>query len=190
MDLVINYLVKFVSRSDAKSYVSRQQLWLTKLVRKIGEKSGFLSFCIDRRPHVFGAAKHRPGVENLDQQECYLNSITSDKLFNTFTSRRTDNREAIEFVIEKTGSRKIFELKTKKDGEPNDRNDEKKQQRGGGADRLQARKSRIRRQYVQTELGFIVARYKARKSTDLCSGFRSAKGDESSYTSYKKAKRK
>ena len=194
MDLVINYLVKFVSRSYAKSYVSRQQLWLTKLVRKIGKKSGFLSFCVDRRRHVFGAAKYRSGVENPDQQECYLNSITSDKLFNTFTSRRTDNREVIEFVIEKqireTGSRKIYELKTNKGGESNDRNDEKEQQRGGGADGLQARKSRIRRQYVQTEPRFILARYKARKNTDLHSGFCSAKGDESSYTSYKKAKRK
>ena len=155
---------------------------MTNLVQAIGEKSGFSSFCVDRRPHVFGAANYRLGVENPDQQECYLNLNISDKLFNTFTRRRTDNREVIEFVIEQqigeTGSGKIYEVKTNKDGESNDKNDEKEQQRGGGADRLQARKSRIRRQYVRTEPGFIVARYKARKNTDLRSEFRSVKEDE------------
>ena len=35
-----------------------------------------------------------------------------------------------------------------------------------------------------------MARYKARKNTDLCSGFWPAKGDESSCTTYKKVKRK
>ena len=148
----------------------------------------------NRRPHIFGAAKYRSDVENPDQQECYLNSNTSNKLFNTFTSRRTDSREVIEFVIEKqigeTGSEKIYELKTNKDGESNDRNDEKEQQQGGRADRLQARKSRIRRQYVRSEPGFIVARYKARKNTDLRSGFCSAKGNDSSYTTYKKSEKK
>ena len=73
--------------------------------------------------------KYRSGVENPDQQECYLNSNTFDKLFNTVTSRRTDIREVIEFVIEKqigeTGSGKIYELKMNKDGESNYRNDEK-----------------------------------------------------------------
>ena len=91
-------------------------------------------------------------MENPDQQEYYLNSNTSDKLFNTFTSRRTDHKEVIESVIEKqittAGLGKIYELKMNKDGEANDRNDEKEQQRGGKADRLQARKSQIHRQYV------------------------------------------
>ena len=167
---------------------------MTNLVQAIGKKLGFSSFCVDRRPHVFGAAKYRSGMENPNQQECYLNSNISDKLFNTFTSRRTDNKEVIVFAIEKqirtTGLGKVYELKTNKDGETNDRNNEKEQQRGGRADRLQARKSQIRRQYVRIEPGFIVARYKARKNTDLCSGFRSTKEDESDYTSYKKAKRK
>ena len=84
---------------------------MTNLVRSIGKKSGFSSFCVGRRPHIFGAAKYRSGLENPDQQECYLNSSTSDKLFNTFTSRRTDSKEVIEFVIEKqigeTGSGKV-----------------------------------------------------------------------------------
>ena len=145
MDLIVNYLVKFVSRSDAKGCASRQQLWLTNLVWTIAKKSGFSSFYVDRRPHVFGAAKYRSGVENPDQQECYLNSNTNDKLFITFTSRRTDSREVKELVIEKhigeTGSGKIFGLKRNKDSESNDRNDEKEQQQGGGADRLQGRKS-------------------------------------------------
>ena len=126
---------------------------------------------------------------SIDQQECYLNSSTSDKLSNTFTSRRTDRKEVIEFVIEKqigeTGSGKVYELKTNKDDESNDRNDEKEQQRGSGVDRLQARKSRIRRHYVLTQPRFIMARFKARRSTES----HSMKGDESSST-YKKEKRK
>ena len=73
---------------------------------------------------------------------------TFDKLFNTFISRRTDSKNVIEFVIEtqisETGSGKVYELKTNKDDESNDRNDEKEQQRGSVVDRLQARKSEIR----------------------------------------------
>ena len=55
----------------------------------------------------------------------------------------------------------------------------------GADDRLQAKKSLIRRHYVQTKVGFIVARSKARRNTE----FHSTKGDESSST-YKKEKRK
>ena len=96
MDLVVNDFVKFVSRSDAKGCVSRQQLWLPYIVWTIAKKSGFSSFYVDRRPHVFGAAKYRLGVENPDEQECYLNSNTTDKLFITFTSRKMDSREVKE----------------------------------------------------------------------------------------------
>ena len=46
MDLVMNYLVKFVSRSDGKGYISRRQLWLTNPVQSIGKKSGFSGFFV------------------------------------------------------------------------------------------------------------------------------------------------
>ena len=99
-----------------------------------------------------------------------------------------DSKEVIEFVIDKqigeTGSGKIYKLKTNKDGESNDRNYEKEQQRGGGVDRLQVRKSRIHRHYIRTKPGFIVEA-RSGKNTE----FHSAKGDESSST-YKKEKRK
>ena len=58
----------------------------------------------------------------------------SDKLFNTFTSRRTDSKEVIEFVIGnligETGSGKVSELKTNKDDkdDKDDRINEKEQQ--------------------------------------------------------------
>ena len=74
---------------------------LTNLVRTITIKQGYSSFCLDRRPHVFGAASYRSQVENSHNQFFYLNSSTSDKLFYTFASRRTDNKDQIKFIIEK-----------------------------------------------------------------------------------------
>ena len=40
-------------------------------------------------------------MENPETQYCYLNSSTSDKVFNTFVSRRTDDTDKIKFVLEK-----------------------------------------------------------------------------------------
>ena len=55
-------------------------------------------------------------VENPDTQYCYLNSNNSDKLFNTFVSKRTDDKDSINFVIAKqvgeTASGQVYELKT------------------------------------------------------------------------------
>ena len=137
VNLVINYLVKFVTRTgNGRDYVSRQQLRITNLVRSPAKKSGYSCFCIDRRPNVFGAAKYRSQVENPTVQRCYLNSSTSDKLFDTFISKRTDKKDQIEFVTEKqvgeTASEKVYELQTNKDGVSNDRGDEteERQQRG------------------------------------------------------------
>ena len=102
LDLVINDLMKFVTRSGSRrGYVSRQQMWITNLVRALAKKSGYSCFFVDRRPHVFGAARYRSPVKNPTVQYCYLNSSTSDKLFDTFTSRRTDQEDKIEFIIEK-----------------------------------------------------------------------------------------
>ena len=52
-------------------------------------------------------------------QFCYLDSSTSDKPFNTFRSRRTYNKEVIDFVIEKqvgvTSMGYKYKLETYKD---------------------------------------------------------------------------
>ena len=42
-----------------KGYVSRQQLWLINLVRTLAKKSGYSCFCLDKRPHMFSAARYR-----------------------------------------------------------------------------------------------------------------------------------
>ena len=50
------------------------------------------------------------------QKYCYLNANNSDKLFNTFVSKRTDDKDSINFVtvkqVEKTASNQVYELKT------------------------------------------------------------------------------
>ena len=117
MDLALNHLVKVASRSGSgKGYVSRQQLWLTNLVRTLLKKSGYSCLSKDKRPHVFGAARSRYQVENPETRYCYLNSSTSDKLFNTFVSKRTDDSDQIECIIEKKVGEKVersdFETKS------------------------------------------------------------------------------
>ena len=143
MDLVLNCLLNFVPRSGHNTrYVSQQQLWRTNLVWKLSKKSGYSWFYLDKRPHVFGAARYRSQVENAETQYCYLNLSTSDKLFNTFVSKRTDDSDHIEFIIKKqvgeTDSGQVYELQTKRVGKSDDRvSESKQQQRGGGTDRLQ-----------------------------------------------------
>ena len=55
-------------------------------------------------------------VENPEIQYCYLNLNNSDKLFNTFVSKRTDDKDSIHFVIAKqvgeTASYQLYELTT------------------------------------------------------------------------------
>ena len=126
MDLALNNFVKFITRSsNVKRYISRQQLWLTNLVQTLSKKSGYSCFCLDKRPHVFGAARCRSQLENLETQYCYLNSSTSDKLFNTFLSKRTENSDQIQFIIEKqvgeTDSGQVYELQTNRDAKSDDR---------------------------------------------------------------------
>ena len=118
-----------------------QQLWLTNSARTLAKRSGYSCFCLDKRPHVFGAARYRYQAENCETKYCYLNSITSDKLFNTFVSKRTDDSNKIQFIIEKqvreTDSEQVYKLQTKSDGKSDDTVSESEQQRGGGTDRLQ-----------------------------------------------------
>ena len=56
-------------------------------------------------------------MENLEIQYCYLNSSTSDKLFNTFVNKEMDDSDQIEFIIEKhTGEKdsgQVCELQPK-----------------------------------------------------------------------------
>ena len=100
INLIINPLVKFTNQTKIR-YVSRQQIWLTKLFRGLSGITGYTSLCMDNRPHVIGAGKYRSDVENPNEQQCYLDSDVSDKLFNTFICRRTNNTQAIEFASEK-----------------------------------------------------------------------------------------
>ena len=90
MDLVLNYLAKFVARG--KGYATRQKLSIANVVRTIENQTGFTCFCLDKRPGVSGAARHKSMMESPETQHCYLNSNNSDKLFNTFVSKRTDNK--------------------------------------------------------------------------------------------------
>ena len=77
-------------------------------------------------------------MENPETRYCHLNSSTSDKLFNTFVSRRTDDKDQLKFVIEKqvrgTGSGQVYELRTNQDGESVTKNE--LQQRSAGGDRF------------------------------------------------------
>ena len=129
MDLVLNHLVKFVTRgTNTIGYVSKKQLWLTNLVRTLEKQSGYSCFCLDKRPEVFGAARYMSQVENPKTQYCYLNCSTSDKLFNIFVSRRTGDKDQLKFVIEKhvgeTGSGQVYKLKTNQDGESLTKNEQ------------------------------------------------------------------
>ena len=118
INLVLNHLIKFADCLRDR-YVSRQQIWLTNLVRN-SAKTGYTSFCLDKKSFVSGTARYRSHVENPDEQFCYLNWSTSDKHFNTFRSRRTSSREVIEFVIEKqvgvTSTGYKYNLQASRDG--------------------------------------------------------------------------
>ena len=55
VDLVLNYLAKFVARG--KGYITRQQLWIANVLRTIENQTGFTYFCLDKRPGVSEAAR-------------------------------------------------------------------------------------------------------------------------------------
>ena len=71
---------------------------------------------MDNQPDVSGAARYKSIVENPETQYYYLNSKNSDKLFNTFVSKRSDDEDSINFIIAKqvgeTASGQVNGLKT------------------------------------------------------------------------------
>ena len=100
---------------------------------------------------MFSAPRYRSHVGNPETQYYYLNSSTSDKLFNTFVRKRMDSSDQIEFIIEKqvgeTDSGQFYKLQTERDDKSDNRvSKSEQQQRGGGTDRLQRelRKSRYK----------------------------------------------
>ena len=102
-------------------------------------------------------------------QFCYLNSSLPDKLFHTFASSRTGNKDQIEFIIEKqfgeTGSGQVYELQANEDGKADGRLHEETKQRGGSrTDRIQTRDSRLRCQNARSIPGFIMANATATKT--------------------------
>ena len=73
---------------------------------------------------------------------------TFDKLFHTFVSRETDNKDQIKFIIKKQvgekGSSQVYELQVNQDGEPDGRLHKATKQRGGSqTDKFQTRNSRL-----------------------------------------------
>ena len=91
-------------------------------------------------------------VENPETQYCYLNSNNSDKLFNTFVSKRTGDKDSINFVIVKqvgeTASDQVCELKTNQN-EPSN-TDEKEHQLRNQQGRVVSATRNARRQFKST----------------------------------------
>ena len=120
---------------------------------------------------MFVAVRYRSQVENSKTQCCCLNFSDSDKLFNTFVSRRTDDKDQLKFIIEKqvgeTVSGQVSELKTNQDGGSVTKKEQ--QQRGAGADRFRSksRRSRLQTGSENTTPGFIVVKCKKSKSSKL-----------------------
>ena len=125
MDLVLNLLMKFITRSpNVKGYVSRQQLWLTSVVQTLAKISSYSCFSLDKRPHLYGGARYRFQVENPETQYCYLNSSKLNKSLNTFVSERMDGSDQFQCIIEKqvreTDPGQVYKLQTKRDGKSDD----------------------------------------------------------------------
>ena len=51
-----SYIVKLVSRSKV-SFISKQQIWLTKLFQGLQNQTSYSYLCIDNYPQSLGAAK-------------------------------------------------------------------------------------------------------------------------------------
>ena len=166
MDLVLNHLMKFITRSpNIKGYVGRQLLWLTNLVWTLAKKCCFFA------SNLFGATSYRSQVENPETEHCYLNSSMLDKFIWYFREQEkwsvVISSDQIKFIIEKqvreTDLGQVYELQTKCDGKSNDRVSESKQQQwGGGTDRLkrESRKSWLQNQLECTTPGFILVKSK------------------------------
>ena len=99
-------------------------------------------------------------VENPETQYCYLNANNSDKLLNTFVSKRKDEKDSINFVIVKQvgeiASGQVYELKTSPD-EPNS-NDEERQLRNQQGQGVSSTKNAwLQFKSLQTRTDFILA---------------------------------
>ena len=72
-----------------------------------------------------GTARYRSQVQNPETKYCYLNSNKWNKLFDTFVSKRTDDSDQIQFIIEKqvveTDSGQVYGLQIKRDVKSDDR---------------------------------------------------------------------
>ena len=115
MDLVLNLLMKFITRTpNVKGYVSRQ---LAKI-------SSYSCFSLDKRPHLYGGARYRLQMENPETQYCYLNSSKLKKSLNTSVSERMDGSDQIQCIIEKqvreADPGQVYKLQTKRDGKSDD----------------------------------------------------------------------
>ena len=136
--------MNFVSCSKV-SFISKQQIWLTKLLQGLQNQTSYSCLCIDNCPQSLGAAKYSSEVENPNKQFCDLNTSTSDKMFNTFKRKRTDNIEKVEFSMQKqvgiikAGDR--YEIEPKRNGNSNGQHGVK-QQRGGGIDQGRERRKK------------------------------------------------
>ena len=99
-------------------------------------------------------------VENPETQYCYLNANNSDRLFNTFVSKRTDDKDSINFVIVKqvgqTASGQVYELKKNRD-EPNSNDEERQLQNQQGRGVSSTRNARLQFKSMRTIPGFILA---------------------------------
>ena len=92
-------------------------------------------------------------VENPKTQHCYLNSNNSDKLFNTFVSKRTDDKDSINFIkakqVEETAPGQVYELKSSAEPSSTDEKEHQlRNQQGWGVSskriaRLQFKSTRI-----------------------------------------------
>ena len=60
---MINFLAKFVARGSGNCCVSRQQLWVTNVIRTLEKQSGFPCFCLHKRPELSGATRYRSMVQ-------------------------------------------------------------------------------------------------------------------------------
>lgn len=67
---------------------------LDDLTRALGKKVGYTSLCLDIGPQGLEVARYCLQVGKPLEQLYYLNSSTLEKLFNTFVSKRTDNKRS------------------------------------------------------------------------------------------------
>ena len=90
-----------------------------------------------------------------------------DKLFNTFVSKRTDNKDSINFIIEKqvgkAASGQVYELKTNRDESNSTDNKEQQLRAQQGRGASSARSTQLQFKSIRTKPGFILAQQRKKK---------------------------